>query len=63
MGVDTDRIGIGGPSAGGGMAAALAMLVRDRGGFDSDYQLLIYPLLIYPLIDDTQTLVTANLEY
>ncbi len=40
------------------MAAALAMMVRDRGGFDSDY-----PLLIYPLIDDTQTLVTANLEY
>ena len=55
IGVDTDRIGIGGPSAGGGMAAALALLVRDRGEFELDYQ-----LLIYPMIDDTRTTVTAN---
>jgi acetyl esterase/lipase len=55
VGVDTDRIGIGGPSAGGGMAAALALLVRDRGEFEIDYQ-----LLIYPMIDDTRTTVTAN---
>ncbi|MDG2024290.1 MAG: alpha/beta hydrolase [Actinomycetota bacterium] len=55
IGVDTDRIGIGGPSAGGGMAAALALLVRDRGEFEIDYQ-----LLIYPMIDDTRTTVTAN---
>jgi acetyl esterase/lipase len=57
LGIDTDRIGIGGPSAGGGMAAALALLVRDRGEFEIDYQ-----LLIYPMIDDTQTSVTANLD-
>ena len=55
IGVDTDRIGIGGPSAGGGMAAALALLVRDRGEFELDYQ-----LLIYPMIDDTRTTVSAN---
>ena len=55
VGVDTGRIGIGGPSAGGGMAAALALLVRDRGEFEIDYQ-----LLIYPMIDDTRTTVTAN---
>jgi acetyl esterase/lipase len=55
VGADTDRIGIGGPSAGGGMAAALALLVRDRGEFEIDYQ-----LLIYPMIDDTRTTVTAN---
>jgi acetyl esterase/lipase len=55
VGVDTDSIGIGGPSAGGGMAAALALLVRDRGEFEIDYQ-----LLIYPMIDDTRTTVTAN---
>ena len=55
VGVDTGRIGIGGPSAGGGMAAALALLVRDRGEFEIDYQ-----LLIYPMIDDTRTTITAN---
>ena len=37
------------------MAAALALLVRERGEFELDYQ-----LLIYPMIDDTRTTVTAN---
>ena len=55
VGVDVERIGIGGPSAGGGMAAALALLIRDRGEFEVDYQ-----LLIYPMIDDTRTSTTAN---
>ncbi|MBM46060.1 MAG: hypothetical protein CL458_12155 [Acidimicrobiaceae bacterium] len=55
VGVDVNRIGIGGPSAGGGMAAALALLVRDRGEFEIDYQ-----LLIYPMIDDTRTTTTAG---
>ena len=34
LGIDTGRVGIGGPSGGGGLAAALALLVRDRGEFD-----------------------------
>lgn len=55
IGVDTARVGIGGPSGGGGLAAALGLLVRDRKQFDIDYQ-----LLIYPMIDDTRTSVTAN---
>lgn len=55
IGVDTTRVGIGGPSGGGGLAAALALLVRDRGEFEIDYQ-----LLIYPMIDDTRTNVTAG---
>jgi acetyl esterase/lipase len=55
LGIDTARIGIGGPSGGGGLAAALALVVRDRGEFAIDYQ-----LLIYPMIDDTRTSVTAN---
>jgi acetyl esterase/lipase len=55
LGVDTSRMGIGGPSGGGGLAAALALVVRDRSEFDVDYQ-----LLIYPMIDDTCTSVTAN---
>ena len=31
LGVDPDRIGIGGPSAGGNLAAGLGLLARDRG--------------------------------
>ncbi|MFT7597870.1 MAG: acetyl esterase/lipase [Acidimicrobiales bacterium] len=55
LGVDTNRIGIGGPSGGGGLAAALGLVVRDRGEFDINYQ-----LLIYPMIDDTRSTVSAN---
>lgn len=44
LGVDRTRIGIGGASAGGGLAAALALLARD-GGLDLAYQLLLYPML------------------
>lgn len=39
------RIIVGGESAGGGLAAALAMLARDRGRIKIDYQLPIYPML------------------
>lgn len=54
LGVDASRIGIGGESAGGGLAAALALLVRDRG----EYR-LAFQHLIYPMIDD-RTCVTAD---
>ncbi len=53
LGVDAARIGIGGSSAGGGLAAALALLARDRGKVPLQYQ-----LLIYPMIDDR--MVTAS---
>lgn len=36
LGVDAYRIVIGGKSAGGGLAAALALLTRDRGGAGTD---------------------------
>jgi triacylglycerol lipase len=45
MGVDPARIGIMGESAGGGLAAALALLARDRGGPAIAFQHLIYPML------------------
>lgn len=43
--VDPDRIAIGGASAGGGLAAALAFLARDRGEVAPVLQLLSYPML------------------
>jgi acetyl esterase/lipase len=49
IGVDESRIGIGGASAGGGLAAGLALLARDRGDLPVRFQ-----LLIYPMIDDRQ---------
>jgi acetyl esterase/lipase len=44
-GVDPDRIAIGGASAGGGLAAALALLARERGEVQPVFQLLSYPML------------------
>lgn len=53
LGVDASRIAIGGASAGGGLAAGLALLARDR-----DEVKVIFQLLIYPMIDDRN--VTAS---
>jgi acetyl esterase/lipase len=44
-GFDTGRIGVKGESAGGGLAAALALLARDRGDYKLAFQHLIYPML------------------
>lgn len=45
LGVDASRIAIGGDSAGGGLAAGLGLLTRDRGEVPFIFQLLIYPML------------------
>lgn len=45
LGVDPTRIAIGGSSAGGGVAAALGLLARDRGEIPLAFQLLIQPML------------------
>ena len=44
-GVDPDRVAIGGASAGGGLTAALALRVRDRGEPPVVAQVLVYPML------------------
>lgn len=50
FGIDRERIGIIGGSAGGGLAAGLALLARDRGEIPVAFQVLSYPML-----DDRQT--------
>jgi acetyl esterase/lipase len=45
LGVDRERIAVGGASSGGGSAAGLALLARDRGGPPIVAQLLVYPML------------------
>jgi triacylglycerol lipase len=57
LGVDRTRIGIMGVSAGGGLAAGLALLARDRAGPPIAFQLLVYPML-----DDRQTSASSQWE-
>jgi acetyl esterase len=44
LGIDVRRIAVGGDSAGGNLAAAVALAARDRGGPRIAFQLLIYPI-------------------
>jgi acetyl esterase/lipase len=57
IGVDPQRIGIAGVSAGGGLAAALALLVRDRGEIPLAFQLLDCPML-----DDRQQTPSSQID-
>lgn len=45
LGIDQNRVGVWGVSAGGGLAAALCLLARDRGEVPLAAQLLNYPML------------------
>ncbi|SFV12666.1 alpha/beta hydrolase [Pseudoduganella namucuonensis] len=45
LGLDPERIAVGGASAGGGLAACLALLARDRAEVRLACQLLLYPML------------------
>jgi acetyl esterase len=44
LGVDATRLAVAGDSAGGNLAAAVAIMLRDRGGPALRHQLLIYPV-------------------
>ena len=48
LGIDANKVIIGGVNAGGGLCAGLALLIRDRGLCS-----LLGQVLIYPMIDDT----------
>jgi len=54
LGFDPQRIGVMGESAGGGLAAALSLLARDRREYKLGFQHLIYPML------DDRTCRAAN---
>ncbi|MCW2748745.1 MAG: alpha/beta hydrolase [Nocardioidaceae bacterium] len=45
LGIDPHRIMVAGVSSGGGVAAGLALLARDRGGPTIHAQMLLYPML------------------
>lgn len=53
--VDPARVAIGGASAGGGLAAALALLARDR-----DEVAPVFQLLVYPMLDDRSSSAPAD---
>lgn len=45
LGIDAARLAVGGSSAGGGLAAAVSLMARDRGEPPLAFQLLVYPML------------------
>ena len=58
LGIDPQRIAIGGASAGGGLAAALAQCACDEGEVKPIFQMLIYPML-----DDRTCLRTDMVDH
>ena len=56
LGIDAKRIAVGGKSAGGGLAAALAQLAHDRQEIEPIFQLLVYPML------DDRTVLRAEVD-
>lgn len=57
LGIDPSRLMVWGASAGGGLAAALALLARDRGGPALSHQILLAPML------DDREITQSSREY
>lgn len=55
LGIDPQRMAIGGASAGGGLAAGLALMNRDRKGPQ-----IVFQYLLYPMLDDTHDTPSGN---
>lgn len=56
LGIDPDRLAIGGASAGGGVAAGLVQRAHDSGEIAVRFQLLVYPML------DDRTVTRTDLD-
>lgn len=56
LGIDENRIAIGGASAGGGLAASLIHLACDRQEIKPAFQILVYPML------DDRTVIRPEIE-
>ncbi|MPY10488.1 alpha/beta hydrolase [Arthrobacter bussei] len=56
LGIDPDRIAVGGQSAGGGLAAGLVLMAHDRGAVRPAFQLLVYPMI------DDRTVTRTDLD-
>jgi acetyl esterase len=61
LGIDLSRVGIGGVSAGGALAAAVALMARDRGGPVVAFQMLMFPVLDDRMETASMTLVGTPL--
>ncbi len=59
LGVDAGRVAVGGDSAGGNLAAVVALLARDEGGPELCFQLLVYPVTDF---DPTTPSMVENAE-
>jgi acetyl esterase len=57
MRLDTDRIAIGGDSAGANLTAGVTLTCQDRGGPDIQRQLLVYPAVASPAVHDFDSYV------
>jgi acetyl esterase/lipase len=55
LGGDSSRIAVVGPSAGGGLTAAISLLARDRKGPS-----IIFQMPLYPMIDDRNITKSSN---
>lgn len=53
LNVDPARIAVGGDSAGGNLAAVVALMARERGGFSLCHQVLFYPVTDHDFDNDS----------
>jgi acetyl esterase len=61
LGIDADRLAVGGDSAGGALAAAVALAFRDRAGHLLKAQMLLYPVV--DLASESASYVTLGAGY
>jgi len=63
LGIDASRIAVGGESAGGNLAAGLALRARDRGGPTLAAQILVYPVTDMFFEQDLPSFALADEDY